>query len=372
MTRQLRPDHRHAAYRWGRLCLVLTCTLLIAVPVSAQQNPAGAAAQAVASLSVQTASLEASQVFPDREAAAGVRARNVSRLAAQIGGTLQQWTVDVGASVRRGEVLARIDPRDAALAVQQASAALEASQARLRLAQAQLERARTLTAQGFFSTEALAQRDTEVALLLAEAEANRAQLAIAQRQLDKTVLRAPFDGEVMERLAQTGESVAAGGLLYVLAERTAVELDATLTPQDASALPQARWLHFEAEGQSHPVRLLRIGTTLSEPARTRTARLAFAADAAIPAAGTAGTLRWQEGRPHLSPSLLVRRDGQLGVFVIDGQGSTTVARFRPLPGAQEGRAAVVPAGWSPSLQLVVRSQAALQDGQVVDARPAGR
>ena len=372
MTRQLRLGHRHAVYRLGGLCLALTCTLLIEVPVSARENPAGAAAQVVTSSSVQTATLEASQVFPDREAVARVRARNVSRLAAQVGGTVQQWTVDVGASVRRGEVLARIDPRDAELAVQRVSAALEASQARLRLAEAQLERARALTAQGFLSTEALAQRDTEVALLRAETEANRAELATAQRQLDKTVLRAPFDGEVMERLAQTGESVAPGGLLYVLAERAAVELDATLTPQDASALPLARGLHFEAEGQSHPVRLLRIGTTLSEPARTRTARLAFAVDTAVPAAGTAGTLRWQEGRPHLSPSLLVRRDGLLGVFVVTPQGPTTVVRFQPLPDAQEGRAPVVPAGWSPSLQLVVRNQAALQDGQVVDARPAGR
>ena len=372
MTQPYGPGHRHASYRWGGLCLALTCTLLIEAPVSAQESQVGAAAQAVAAVSVQTASLEATQVFPEREAAARVHARNVSRLAAEVGGTLQQWTVDVGAGVRRGEVLARIDPRDAELAVQRAGAALEASQARLRLAQAQLQRARELTARGFFSTEALAQRETEVALLLAETETNRAQLATAQRQLDKTVLSAPFDGEVIERLAQTGESVAPGGLLYVLAERAAVELDATLTPQDASALPQARGLHFEAEGLSHPVRLLRIGTTLSEPARTRTARLAFAHDTDIPAAGTAGTLRWQEGRPHLSPSLLVRRNGQLGVFVIDAQGGTTVARFQPLPGAQEGRAAVVPAGWNPSLQLVVRGQAALQDGQVVDARPAGR
>lgn len=371
MTHLPRPSRRHAAYLWGGLCLALTSTLLIGVPVSAQKSPAGAPTQAVAA-SVQTASLETTQVFPDREAAARVRARNVSRLAAEVGGTLQQWTVDVGASVRRGEVLARIDPRDPELAVQAAGAALEASQARLRLAQAQLQRAQELNARAFVSNEALAQRETEVALMLAETEANRVQLATAQRQLDKTVLRAPFDGEVIERLAQTGESIAPGSLLYVLSERTAVELDATLTPQDASALPQARGLNFEADGQSHPVRLLRIGTTLSEPARTRTARLAFAADTAIPAAGTAGTLRWQDGRPHLPPSLLVRRNGQLGVFVIAGQGSAKVARFQPLPDAQEGRAPVVPGGWSPSLQLVVRSQAALQDGQVADAPPAGR
>jgi RND family efflux transporter MFP subunit len=321
---------------------------------------------------VETASLEASQVHPEREATARVRARNVSRLAAETGGTLQQWTADVGTSVRRGQVLARIDPRDPELAVQRAQAALQASEARLRLAQTQLQRARDLTTQGFFSGEALAQRETEVALVQAEADANRAQLATARRQLDKTVLRAPFDGEVIERLAQTGESVAPGSPLYVLAEQSAVELDATLSPQDATALVQARQLRFDSEGLVHPVRLLRLGATQNEQARTRTARLAFAASDAAPAAGAAGTLRWQDGRPHLPPALLVRRNGQLGVFVVEGQPAAVLARFRALPGAQEGRAVVVPADWDPALQLVVRGQAALQDGQPVTPQPSSR
>ncbi len=51
--------------------------------------------------------------------------------------------------------------RDAELDVQRAQAALEASKARLKLAQGQLQRSRDLVAQGFFSQEALAQRETE-------------------------------------------------------------------------------------------------------------------------------------------------------------------------------------------------------------------
>jgi len=347
------------------LSLSLLVSTLAWWPASAQTGAAtGASAAAVV---VETARLDASWVFPAREAPARVHARNVSRLSAEVSGTLQQWTADVGASVRRGQVLARIDPRDQELGLQRARAALEASQARLRLAQAQLQRSRELTAQGFFSTEALAQRETEVTLIQAEADANRAQLATVQRQLDKTVLRAPFDAEVLERHAQTGEAVGPGSLLYVLAERGAVELAATLNPQDATSLAQARELRFEADGQSHPVSLLRVGSTVSEPARTRTARLAFGEDGTTPPGGTAGSLRWEDGRAHLPPQLLVRRNAQLGVFVVDGAGAASVARFRGIPGAQEGRAAPVPADWAASTRLVVRGQAALQDGQTVTA-----
>ncbi len=346
------------------LCLLLLTSALSSAMALAQTGSAAATA-------VETVRLEAGQVFPVREAPARVRARNVSRLSAEVAGTLQQWTADVGASVQRGQVLARVDPRDAELGVQRARAALEASQARLGLAQAQLQRARELTAQGFFSSEALAQRETEVALIRSETDANRAQLATAQRQLDKTVLRAPFDAEVVERLAQTGEAVAPGSLLYVLVEQGAVELDATLDPLDASSLPQARSLRFEAEGQSHPVRLLRVGGTVAEPTRTRTARLAFGAAAGAPAAGTAGQLRWEDGRPHLPPHWLVRRHGSLGVFEVVGSASEATVRFRGLPGAQEGRVTPVPTDWPGSLQLVVRGQAALQDGQAVRLSAGG-
>jgi RND family efflux transporter MFP subunit len=348
------------------LCVALACSLPGWRLAAAQASAAGAMA------SVELSRLEASQVFPSREAAARVRARNVSRLAAQTGGTLQQWTADVGARVRRGQVLARIDPRDLELAVQRAQAGVDASQARLRLARMQLQRARELTAQGFLSAEALAQRETEVALVEAESAADRAQWATARRQLDFAVLRSPFDGEIVERHAQLGESVAPGALLYVLTEQSAVELDATVNAQDAAALPQARQLRFEAEGGLHPVRLLRIGTTLSEPARTRTARLAFTTETVPPAAGTAGTLRWEDGRPHLPPALTVRRQGRIGVFVAEPQGAGAVARFRALPQAQEGRAVPVPDGWDDSLLLVVRGQAALQDGQAIAVPPPAR
>ncbi|MDZ4357018.1 MAG: efflux RND transporter periplasmic adaptor subunit, partial [Variovorax sp.] len=203
--------------------LTLVAALLccgLSLPGWAQQAP-GVSAQAAtvpSRTSVGVARLDTVWIQPEREAPASVIARNESKLSAEVSGTLLRWTADVGAQVARGQVLAQIDPRDAELAVQRAQAALDASQARLKLAQAQLQRSRDLVAQGFFSQEALAQRETEVTLVQTELSTSRAQLATAQRQLAKTTLRAPFAGSVKERLAQTGESVAPGSVLYVLSE----------------------------------------------------------------------------------------------------------------------------------------------------------
>lgn len=368
-TQPTRPFSAHVRRSdlWSALALGLVLGMNSAW---AQANPTAPEASSPARASVGVARLDSVWVQPEREAPANVVARNVSRLSAETAGTLLRWTADAGATVKRGEVLAQIDPRDAELGVQRVQAALDASAARLKLAQAQLQRSRELVAQGFFSQEALAQRETEVALLQTEASANRAQLATAQRQLGKTTLRAPFDASVTERLAQAGEAVAPGSVLYVLTDSGPTELATSLSPADVAGLRAARTVRFETPNASHAVRLLRVAPTVTAPARTQAARLTFTEPATAPAAGTSGTLRWQTSTPHLSPGLMVRRQNGLGVFVQQGSGAQATARFVPLPGAQEGRATAVtlPA----DTRVIVSGQAALQHGQAIDVQAAGQ
>jgi RND family efflux transporter MFP subunit len=289
-----------------------------------------------------------------------VLARNESRLAAEVGGTVVEWRAEVGASVRKGEVLARIDTRDLDLALQRAAAAREAAQARLRLGQSQLQRARELVAQGFFSTEALTQRETEVALQQADLASAQAQWQTAQRQLEKAILRAPFDGSVVQRLAQQGEAVAPGQALYVLTQREGAEIQATVDPTQVTGLRQAAAPVFAPQTQEGPavsVRLLRISPTLQTGSRSQTVRLAPVQPAQMPIAGSAGVLQWQDPQPHVPATLLVRRGNALGLFVDQGG----LARFVPLPLAQEGRPSAV--SLPADTRVVVQGQVRLQDGQ---------
>lgn len=312
---------------------------------------------------VQVRPLAEVTVQPEREAPAQVQARNTARVAAEAAGTVLRWSAEAGTSVRRGQVLVQVDPRDADLALQQAQAGLQAAQARLALAREQARRARDLVAQGFFSQEALAQRETEVALIEAELQSARTQEAVARRQKDKATVRSPFDGQVSERLVQVGESVSPGTPVYVLVESGADELQATLGASDAESLRSGGAPVFIANGQNHPVQLLRIAGVVQSPARTRAAWLSF--EQGAPAPGTHGTLRWRDQRPHMPAALMVRRTDRLGVFVLDDQ---QIARFVPLPGAQEGRASPLPADFSARQGVVTQGQAALQDGMRVLTR----
>lgn len=321
----------------------------------------GQFSQAQALPSVEFKTLAAVQIHPQREASATMLARNESRLSAEVGGSLVRWTADTGAQVKRGELLAQIDPTDYQLALQRSQAALEAAQARHKLAQSQLARARDLVAQGFYSAEALSQRETETQLAAAELASSQSQLASARRQLEKTSLLAPFAANVRQRLAQVGETVAPGNVLYVLVQAGEPELSAALAVADVAGLRSADQPVFETQGQRCPVRLLRVADTISAPARTREVRLTLQVNAApaCSSVGADGRLLWLDSRPHVPAALMVRRGPALGVFVKNG----ATVRFVALPGAQEGHATAV--NLPADTLLVVRGQAALQDGQAL-------
>lgn len=319
--------------------------LLLAAVLSAQ-------AQAPA---VTTRPFSEVAVYLQREASAQTVALNDSRIAAEIVGRIEAIPVQVGSRIPRGAVVARLDCRDYDLAASRARAALAATRSRLALAEQQLRRARELQQKGFFSAEALASRETEVQVLRAETEQSRTQLGTAERNVGKCIVRAPFAAIVRERLADVGELAAPGTPLVLLLDTGRLEVAAQVQARDARSLEQAKEIFFEGEGGKKPLTLLRISPAIDPQSRTVEARLRFAKSAAAP--GASGRIAWRDGRPHVPADLVVRRGGRLGVFV-DEDG---VARFRPLPDAQEGRPA--PLDLAPGTSLVVVGQRALEDGQ---------
>jgi RND family efflux transporter MFP subunit len=336
-----------------------------AAPALAQANDGrGNAGQsaAVAAVEVVVAPFADVAVHPQREAPATVVPRNESRIAAEVGATLVEILVDVGQTAPRGAVLARLDDTDLKLAHERAIAQRDAAASRLALSERQLARARELQQGNFLSPEALNQRETEVASLKADLRVLDTQVATARRQLDKAVLRAPFDAAIRSRTAQLGELAVPGAPLFVLTQMGSPEVSARIASEEAQWLPQVREIALEAGGRTRALKLLRVSPVADRETRTREARFAFADPAAgEPAPGSEGRLLWRDPRAHVPPELLVRRGDALGIFVQVGE----TVRFVPAPRAQEGRPAVV--SQPDDARVVVRGQVALQDGQRVRA-----
>ncbi len=304
----------------------------------------------------------------EQEAFAQVVSLNASRLAVEAQGVVRHWYADVGSRVRQGEPLLLLDDRDAQLMLSQAQALAAAARARLGLAEAQVRRAEELVAKGFFSQEALLQRETERVLAQSESATAQAQENLAKRALDKTILRAPFDGIVLERFAQQGETLAAGAPAFVFSDPAAVEIEASLSAEQVQSLraghtPRLRWA-----GGLSDLRLLRISEVAMMPSRTQTVRLGVTGSQR-PMAGATGQLVWSSGQPEIPPSVIVRRQQGLGVFVLVPAAQGYTVRFVLLPLAEEGRPALLEkhTGLRDQSLVVVRGQDSLQDGQQIDA-----
>jgi len=148
-----------------------------------------------------------------------VRARERAELSFAVAGVVREVLVDAGATVRRGQLLARIDaaPQQAQLA------ATEAEGRRLQavLADAQRREQRLQAAH-----EAGAASDAEWTAVQAEVLAARAAVAAARAQLagaawsrEQTELRAPFDARVALRQLEAGQAVGAGAPVLALEGR---------------------------------------------------------------------------------------------------------------------------------------------------------
>ena len=254
-----------------------------------------------------------------------IRARQESPLSFRVGGNLVRRVVDVGAKVKRGELLAELDPGDLRLQSQAAQAQLAAAEAELGRARADQARFAALAKQQLVSRSAL---DAQVAAYRAaegQARAARANLDVASNQAAYTQLRAPRDGAIATRQAEAGQVVAAGQTVFTLAGDAGREV--------AIAFPESRIRSFSvgqpvlvelwnAPGQRLPGTIREIAPAADAQARTYAARIALAGDAAqaVELGQSARVYVQEDGlRAALSVPLsaVQRANGSAAVWVVD-------------------------------------------------------
>lgn len=139
-----------------------------------------------------------------------VRPRYDSQLGFRVGGKIVERKVDVGAVVKRGDVLMRLDPQDLRLAESQARATLRAAETERDLAQADYKRHVDLRAQNFVSQAVLDARQSALKAAQANVDAARAGLRGQANQSNYTSLAADTDGVVTAIDAEVGQVVQPG------------------------------------------------------------------------------------------------------------------------------------------------------------------
>lgn len=152
-----------------------------------------------------------------------------------VSGPVRDVLVDFNAQVRAGQILARLDPTPFQQRVVQAQAQLSQAQAQLGVAQADYGRYQVLAQRGFASQQLMAQQRAARDTARAAVAQAQAQVASARTDLDRSVIRSPIDGVVVDRQVNVGQSVAASfqaPTLFVIAQDLS-RLQANITVDEA-------------------------------------------------------------------------------------------------------------------------------------------
>jgi HlyD family secretion protein len=135
-------------------------------------------------------------------------ARRKAVVSAKIQGRLGELDVDEGSFVTTGQVIARLDNSDFQAQIDVARATVQEAAADLAEKQRQLRLTQNLASEGVISQDQLQSALSRVRVAEAAVSQNQASLSLAEATFQNTIIRAPFAGVVVKKMAEVGESVA--------------------------------------------------------------------------------------------------------------------------------------------------------------------
>ena len=159
---------------------------------------------------IEVAQVQYREVAQTYSAEGLVEATRQSTVSAQIGGRVKEISFDIGDHVSKGQVILRIDEREAAQALAGSHAQVLQAQANMQNAKATYERSRQLFAQKFISQAGLDKAQADYKIALAQAAASEAGAGQASLAHGYTAVIAPYAGVVSARMVELGEMVMPG------------------------------------------------------------------------------------------------------------------------------------------------------------------
>lgn len=277
-----------------------------------------------------------------------------STLGFRVAGKIIQRSVDLGAVVKPGDVIASLDPADYQLAVDNARAALASAEADYVRAKADHERYLNLRGSMAFVPQTLDQRQSLASTALARVDQARSQLSSAENNLAYTVLRADAAGVVTAVQAEVGQVMAQGQGVVRLARLDELEIVVGVPEHRLKVVrenPTATFELWSDPGRHHAAKLRELSPSADPVTRTYAARFSVLEPPEFIGLGMTATLGFE--RPDRTPvaevplSAIFQRGTQPAVWVVDRNTGTvelrpvTIARWRDdtaaiLSGVKEG------------------------------------
>lgn len=327
---------------------------------------------------VEIAVVEAKPVEFAVNAVGSVEAFETVQVTARVAGAVEKVRFTEGQEVKKGEVLAEIEPQRYQLAVRAAQSTLAKAKAGQAEARASLQRREQVNAAnpGLIRGEELESFRTRAET--AGAEAAQAQVAVEQAELNlrDAYVRAPVSGVLQTRSVQTGQYVQPGFVLATMVQREPLLLRFQVSETDAARLANGAIARFKVKGEAkdYEAKIVHIGASASQGSRQVpvTAEVADPKEQALrPGVFAEVTVPIARIDAPVIPQTSVRPSERgFLAFVIDDQNKAHERVLTLGMRTEDGRVEVR-SGLQPGDKLVVRGAEALKEGAAVTIPGAG-
>lgn len=325
-----------------------------------------------AAMAADTARVEYREVDNVYSTEAVVEAVRQSTVAAQVMGRVIELKVDAGDRVRQGQVIARIDEREAAQAQATSEAQVAQAQANLENARLALERSRRLLESKFVSQAAVDTAQAQFKAAEAQLRAARAGAGQASISRGYSTVVSPISGIVATRHVEPGEMAAPGKPLFTIFDPAGMRV--------VAEVPQTRVAQIKANARA-TVELPSTGEWLkvesmtvlpSADARTHSTpvRLDLAAGAQGVYPGVYARAHFAVGRARklvVPAQAVLRRSEISAVYVVDANGAVRMRQVRLGEPTADGYVEVL-AGVSAGEQVALEP---VKAGMAAHSKPSG-
>lgn len=277
---QARASHAPAAGTQSLTRILSILAVIIALALCAWwfgfRDNSGAAA---GGLTIESAAIERRDVERVVASSGRIAPLITVEVGSQLSGQVLELNADFNDEVAAGDILARIDPQTFQTRVREAEASLEVARAQVSVAQANVQRARSELAaaqRAFDRAEALRERGTfseaqydtaltgfdsaRAGVAVAAANLRNAEAGLQQREanlnsvrvdLERTFIRSPIDGVVIDRQIDEGQTVAASfnaPVLFLIAQDLArVQIEAEIDEADIGQIDEGQPVTFDVD-----------------------------------------------------------------------------------------------------------------------------
>lgn len=296
-------------------------------------------------------------------------------LRAEVSAVVLQVLKDNGEAVRTGDLLVKLDDTSIRDSLASAEESQRAAGQAFDQAERQVQRLKTLQAQGMSSMQALEDAEVRRNTTQSDLAAAKARVVAARQQLQRTLVRSPFDGVVSERKVSAGDTAQVGKELVKVIDPRSMRLEGSVSADHMHEIAPGQAVHFRVNGYPdarYVGKVRRVDASADPTTRQVEVLVSFADPAAAPrvaglyaegriAPGLAGAAQ----ALALPESAIVREAGKAYVWRLNGQ---ALAKAAVELGARDARTGEYPlrSGLAAGDRILRTPSGTLVDGQKIE------